>query len=114
MSRLTIPPNFIGTPSSDVIQATTAAFNDIGIQVNLNGLIDTREGNDTVSGTATGDTSYGINDDGQITLGSGDDSITGTGSFSGIQVSGQGNKAMIRLMSAMVMQHLMVVKVLIP
>jgi Ca2+-binding RTX toxin-like protein len=91
MSRLTIPPNFIGTPSSDMIQATTTAFNDIGVQVNFNGLIDTLGGNDTVSGTATGDTGYGINDDGQITLGSGDDSIIGTGSFTGIQVSGEGN-----------------------
>ncbi len=90
MSRLIVPPNIIGTPKADTVERTTTEFNDIGIQVNFNGVIDTREGNDTVSGTATGDTGYGINDDGQIALGSGDDSITGTGSFTGIQVSQEG------------------------
>jgi hypothetical protein len=64
MSRLTVPPNLIGTPGSDTIQATTTEFNDIGIQVDVGGVIDTRGANDTVSGTATGDTGYGINDDG--------------------------------------------------
>jgi hypothetical protein len=90
MSKLIVPPNFIGSAISDTIQATTTAFNDIGIQVDFNGVIDTREGNDTVSGTATGDTSYGINDDGYIALGSGNDSIKGTASFAGIQVSLEG------------------------
>jgi Ca2+-binding RTX toxin-like protein len=89
-SRITIPPNFIGTPSSDTIQVTTSGFNIVGIKVELNGVINTREGNDTVSGSATGDTDYGISNDGLIMLGSGDDVITGTGSFAGIQVSTQG------------------------
>ncbi len=88
MPGLAIPPNFIGTPSSDTIQGTTTAFNDIGIVVNLNGVIDTRGGNDSVSGTATGDSSTGIIDGGDIALGSGNDSITGTGSFGGILVAG--------------------------
>lgn len=75
MSRLTVPPDLIGTFSSDTIQATTTEFNDIGIQVDVNGVIDTLGANDTVIGTATGETGYGINDDGSIVLGSGDDSI---------------------------------------
>jgi hypothetical protein len=87
MSRLTVPPNLIGTPGSDTIQATTTEFNDIGIQVDVDGVIDTRGANDIVSGTASSETSYGINDDGYIMLGSGDDLIDGTGSFTGLQVS---------------------------
>ena len=96
MSRLTVPPNYIGSSRTDIIQAVTSEFNDIGIQVNVDGIIETRGGNDTVSGTATGQTGYGINDDGLIALGSGDDLIKGMGSFTGIQVTGLldgGNKS---------------------
>jgi hypothetical protein len=69
MSRLTVPPNLIGTPGSDTIRATTTEFNDIGIQVDVDGVIDTRGANDIVSGTATGETGYGINDDGILCWG---------------------------------------------
>ena len=89
-SRLTVPPNFIGTPCSDTVNSTTNAFNDIGIQINSNGIIDTKSGYDAVSGTAMGDTGYGINADGLIKLGAGDDRISGTASFTGMQVSGDG------------------------
>jgi Ca2+-binding RTX toxin-like protein len=87
MPRLTVPPNIIGTFSSDKIQAKTTAFNDIGIQVNSDGVIATREANDIVSSTATGESSYGINDDGFISLGSGNDSLSGKSTFTGIQVA---------------------------
>jgi hypothetical protein len=84
MSKLTVPPNVIGTPGADLVQGVSAsspAFFGvlIGIEI-LGGIIDTREGDDTITGTATyGNPGIGISNSGAIILGTGNDTITGTG-----------------------------------
>lgn len=88
MPKLIVPPNIIGSSGPETIEARTSAFNDIAIQVNAGGTIDTRGGRDTIYAYADGDTSYGISDGGSIMLGSGNDSLDGNGSFAGLSVHG--------------------------
>jgi hypothetical protein len=55
MPKLTVPPNFIGTPGSDtLIGEQLNASPAIGIDILTGGFICTRSGNDTVQGTGTG------------------------------------------------------------
>jgi hypothetical protein len=78
----------IGTSGSDlVVGQEDNAFPAIGIEVLENGVIDTKAGNDTIEGSASGGgdgfsnagTGTGIANSGIINAGKGDDLISGTG-----------------------------------
>lgn len=62
-------------------------MNGIGIKIQVDGSLDLRGSADSVSGSAAGNTGYGIVVDGHVSSGSGDDALTGAGSFGGFQVS---------------------------
>jgi hypothetical protein len=93
MSRLIVSlPPLEGTSVLDlVVGQEDNAFPAIGIEVLKNGVIDTRGGNDTIKGSATGGgnedfsssegagTGTGIANSGIINAGKGDDTISGTG-----------------------------------
>lgn len=88
MPRLTVsPPSLIGTSSADlVVGQEINTFPAIGILVLKNGVIDTKEGDDTIRGSGTGSSDFdeagtgtGIVNRGIIRLGAGNDIIEGTG-----------------------------------
>ncbi|MEH2237896.1 hypothetical protein [Nostoc sp.] len=95
MSRLTVPPNFVGTSGIDTLAAEESnASVAIGIDILNQGVINTFSGNDSISGigtsTDTGNleprkagTGIGINNSGTLNAGNGNDSITGTGTGTG-------------------------------
>jgi hypothetical protein len=83
MSKLTVPPNVIGTPGADLVQGVSASSPSpfavlIGIDIG-GGVIDTREGDDTITGTSKGGNARGISNSGGVIAGTGNDTITGTG-----------------------------------
>ncbi|MBW4564645.1 MAG: hypothetical protein KME32_26675 [Mojavia pulchra JT2-VF2] len=82
MSKLIVPPNIIGTNQSDLVQGVDkGGIPSIGIEVLINGIIDTRLGNDTITGEGQGfySSAIGISNDGTIKTGLGNDTIAGTG-----------------------------------
>ncbi|MCC5663136.1 hypothetical protein LC653_04080 [Nostoc sp. CHAB 5784] len=95
MSRLTVPPNFIGTQGSDTLVGEELnASSAIGIDILTGGFISsfisTRSGNDTVQGTGAGDNGLdstggdggdgiGISNSGYLDSGNGEDTIIGNG-----------------------------------
>ncbi|MEH2352589.1 hypothetical protein [Nostoc sp.] len=55
MARLSIPPNFIGTPSSDTILGEELNGSPaVGINILIGGYIRTLSGKDTLTGISTG------------------------------------------------------------
>lgn len=82
MSKLTVPPDIIGTNQPDVVQG---ADRYIGIEILTNGVIDTLLGDDTIAGEGLGFfTGIGISNSGTINTGLGNDTITGNGVGGGI------------------------------
>jgi hypothetical protein len=87
MSRLTFPPNFIGTPGSDsLIGEQLNGSPAIGIDILTRGFIYTRSGNDTIKGKGAGisNSAQSINGTGIVNRGSlntesGKDAIAGIG-----------------------------------
>ena len=87
MSRLTIPPNFIGTSGFDSLVGEQLNVSPaIGIDILTGGLIYTFSGNDTIKGTgaasigvAQGGDGTGIANRGNLNTGDGEDTISGTG-----------------------------------
>jgi Ca2+-binding RTX toxin-like protein len=85
MSRITVPPNYLGTPLPDLVIGTeSSASGGIGILILAGGVIDTLEGNDAISGSGSGKTgeNIGIKNSGTIITGEGDDSIYGSATLS--------------------------------
>ncbi|MCL6750138.1 hypothetical protein KBT16_03755, partial [Nostoc sp. CCCryo 231-06] len=79
MPRLTVPPNFIGTPSTDTLVGEELnASVAIGIDILTGGYIRTLSGKDAIAGIGTG--AIGIDgDDNDNIGGDGGDGGTGTG-----------------------------------
>ncbi|MEH2419462.1 MAG: hypothetical protein V7K48_00490 [Nostoc sp.] len=94
MARLTVPPNFIGTPGTDILVGKELnTLSAIGIDILTGGFIRTRSGNDTIIGkgkgsgvlgdnSGDGGTGTGIINNGSLNAGDGEDTITGIGTGS--------------------------------
>jgi hypothetical protein len=82
MSYLKVTANVIGTPTADLVQGVAELLQQqdgVGIEI-LGGVIDTRDGDDTITGTSNyGNPGIGISNSGDIIAGAGNDTITGKG-----------------------------------